>query len=705
MAEETNNNTPVANNVASEVEAQQQPQNGTIGTKPSQKSMNGKKSKNNLNNDGDDAASGTTAGVADSDLLKFGRENCPDTEPRGTPQIDIKCGPLLRYLGMRDQSSHIWRGTIMVVTNDDTSDYQSAPTISFAVKDSSSAGSDDNAAGDTSEVSANRIFQEYGVSFWRFEISFTLKDEAEQSVTYIVNNDTEHQYTFYIPAYNQTMNVMFHSCNGFSLGVDPEEFKNSLWTDVLDYHNKQHYHVMLGGGDQIYSDSLLSSCPSINKWSKETNPIKKRQMKFSDDVKEEVENYYLWHYMGWFGHGHWLGVKGETLQPKLPEAMAQIPMINIYDDHDIIDGFGSYSEHTMKIPIFNAIGNTASKYYMLFQNQCAPDEDFSTDPSWVNGREVGPYIKQKSHSIYARLGSSIGFFGLDCRTERRHDQVVRKETYNQMFERIRKEVKSSNGEIDHLLIMLGVPFAYPRLVFLETLLSSSVMTPLKKLAKHGLFGGVLNQFDGSIEILDDLDDHWCAKHHKHERNNLVKNLMSLAKELGVRITVLSGDVHLAGIGRFYSTDKKVAPENDPNLMLNVISSAIVNTPPPSKMADFLNKRNKIHHLSHHVHEDMVPLFIKDVDGSDRNNQRLLPRRNWCSIIKRNEEATNESKIPGPQWDDAVGSKPSSTGAGDKEYADLADSLSVTLHLEKDQMDPEAGSMPYEIIVPSLKLNN
>lgn len=66
-------------------------------------------------------------------------------------------------------------------------------------------------------------------------------------------------------------------------------------------------------------------------------------------------------------------------------------------------------------------------------------------------------------------------------------------------------------------------------------------------------------------------------------------------------------------------------------MANVISSAIVNTPPPEMMGDILNKRNKTHHLDHETDEDMIPMFTHDVDGKARNNKRLLPRRNWCSI--------------------------------------------------------------------------
>ena len=66
-------------------------------------------------------------------------------------------------------------------------------------------------------------------------------------------------------------------------------------------------------------------------------------------------------------------------------------------------------------------------------------------------------------------------------------------------------------------------------------------------------------------------------------------------------------------------------------MANIISSAIVNTPPPNNMADILNRRNKTHHLDSDTDEDMIPMFTHDVNGKLRNNKRLLPRRNWCSI--------------------------------------------------------------------------
>ena len=93
-----------------------------------------------------------------------------------------------------------------------------------------------------------------------------------------------------------------------------------------------------------------------------------------------------------------------------------------------------------------------------------------------------------------------------------------------------------------------------------------------------------------------------------------------------------GDVHLAAVGQFYSNPKlRIPKDKDHRYMVNVVSSAIVNTPPPDNMADILNRRNKTHHLDQETDEDMIPMFNHDVNGASRNNKRLLPRRNWCSI--------------------------------------------------------------------------
>jgi hypothetical protein len=210
------------------------------------------------------------------------------------------------------------------------------------------------------------------------------------------------------------------------------------------------------------------------------------------------------------------------------------------------------------------------------------------------------------------------------------DQILTDESYDIVFDRCRREI--IEGDVKHLIVLLGVPIAYPRLVWLENVLTSRAMDPIKAIGRMGMLGGFLNKFDGGVEILDDLDDHWTAKNHKEERNWLIEELQDLAAEKSVRITILGGDVHLAAIGQFYSNARlKIPKDRDHRYIPNVISSAIVNTPPPEMMGDVLNKRNKVHHLDEFTDEDMIPMFTHDVDGRSRNNKRLLPRRNWCSI--------------------------------------------------------------------------
>ena len=69
-------------------------------------------------------------------------------------------------------------------------------------------------------------------------------------------------------------------------------------------------------------------------------------------------------------------------------------------------------------------------------------------------------------------------------------------------------------------------------------LTSRFMDPVKALGRAGLFGGLINKFDGGVEILDDLDDHWTAKNHKDERNWFIEELQELAAEKSVRVTIL-----------------------------------------------------------------------------------------------------------------------------------------------------------------------
>lgn len=429
------------------------------------------------------------------------RKPAPQVNERNrfNPLLFLKCGPLLRYAGIRKTTidgpegpteQEVWRGSIMIVTTDSLSSLETPPTLrlfsqpmdilpppprqisgeegshlapeyvdpvaglvkvgrdgrALYVKpvdhleeevDLSAVESEDglfesfpspvdHATGNSTAIPSNRLhpvngensglyeeiqgFRLYSdpardVTFWRFNIEVELTDKQER-IAYRINEGPA--IGFWVPAKGQSMNIMFHSCNGFSLSVDRDKFSgpDPLWRDVLNEHQHRPFHVMVGGGDQIYCDKVMQESDLFEEWTRIKNPHSKQNAPFSAEFKAELETFYLNHYAAWFSRGFF------------SLANCQIPMVNIWDDHDIIDGFGSYPDHLMRSPVFSGLGNVAFKYYMLFQHQSVPEETEADEPSWLLGAEPGPYITEKSRNLFMSFGKGVSFLGIDCRTER-----------------------------------------------------------------------------------------------------------------------------------------------------------------------------------------------------------------------------------------------------------------------------------------------
>ncbi len=60
---------------------------------------------------------------------------------------------------------------------------------------------------------------------------------------------------------------------------------------------------------------------------------------------------------------------------------------------------------------------------------------------------------------------------------------------------------------------------------------------------------------GHAQLLDDVLDHWDAAPHMKERKAFIKRLQYLARARGVRVSFVSGDVHVCAVGRLYSRPK------------------------------------------------------------------------------------------------------------------------------------------------------
>ncbi|KAF2473689.1 uncharacterized protein BDR25DRAFT_281614 [Lindgomyces ingoldianus] len=618
-------------------------------------------------------------------------------------ESEVIVGPLLNYRRMSNEKTGepVWHGSVLVVATPG----QSSPELTLSPAGAVNPAEENTIfTGPASRTfGADKLYEDPDKAFWRFLIElpfqqFESKWEYKvKGLAYVDEKNTVKPQVFAVPSIAQSMRILFHSCNGFSVGTDINAWNGpALWNDVLRMHGQRPFHVMIGGGDQIYNDGVRVDGP-LRPWTDIGNPHKRREFPFGEKMRAECDEYYFKNYVRWYG------------QKPFSNANGQIPQLNIWDDHDIIDGFGSYTDHFMKCSVFRGIGGVAHKYYLLFQHHMAPPKStFTTDapkttevgsegtpvdpvqlkdtfvmtndlddPSFIIGSKPGPYVEERSRNIYCRLGARIAFCGIDARTERTRHQINYPETYKLIFDRLAQEFEA-NKELKHLILLLGVPIAYPRLQWLENIFSSPLIAPIKFLNKRFGFGGsIFNKFDGNVDLLDDLDDHYTAHQHKHERRDLIHMLQNLAKKHSVRVTILGGDVHLAAIGRFYSKPKLGIPaERDFRYMPNVISSAITNKPPPQAVANLLAKRNKIHHLDHDTDETLLEIFDRDpghggkVNGASANgseasgaeiangkgkiekktsdaNHATMPSRNYAIICESNPSPTATTSAPAP----------------------------------------------------------
>jgi hypothetical protein len=212
---------------------------------------------------------------------------------------------------------------------DDSGLFQQSPIPSNVNGNGTQKGSrirkkDGEKLGKLKEIPGIRLHAERGVTFWRFNIQVEL-GPSQIRIAYRINRGPA--IGFWVPARGETMNMMFHSCNGFSLSVDSPQFcgPDPMWRDVMNNHQTRPFHVMIGGGDQIYNDAAMRDTTLFKQWTLSRNPYQKHHCSFSAELQNELEQFYLDRYSMWFSQG------------LFGMANSQIPMINIWDDHDIID--------------------------------------------------------------------------------------------------------------------------------------------------------------------------------------------------------------------------------------------------------------------------------------------------------------------------------------------------------------------------------
>jgi hypothetical protein len=215
--------------------------------------------------------------------------------------LEVKCGPLLNYRRMENEH---WFGSVLVVTKGGgltegpvvpeltlrivgnvhpagATSTQAQPLegstngagkepygvvngVDYGTRDAGTSSSQIPTNGTNGEaatidvgkesweakIQGTKLYSDPMNTFWRFSLEVPMR-QAEIQCEYTISGlefthgkKTDKQQ-FYIPAISESMRIMFHSCNGFSVGTDEAAWSGAaLWNDVIRVHKKTPFHVM-----------------------------------------------------------------------------------------------------------------------------------------------------------------------------------------------------------------------------------------------------------------------------------------------------------------------------------------------------------------------------------------------------------------------------------------------------------------------------
>ena len=267
------------------------------------------------------------------------------TNTPGSGPVEVTCGPFFIYVQTTNAfSSPVWHGSVLIVAEPGKTvqprlQYRESPAGVILQDEHATNINSTGHVSDTTNgaqggqwrsVDGLRLFADRRKTFWRFDLDVALGPrEARWEYTLLdVDLATRHSpsptRSFVVPAASESMRIMFHSCNGFSVGTDVDDWNGCvLWSDVLRMHAQKPIHVMLGGGDQIYNDGVRVDGP-LKPWTAIGNPVKRRDYPFDEKLRAECDEYYFDNYVKWY-----------STEP-FATANGQIPQVNIWDDHGML---------------------------------------------------------------------------------------------------------------------------------------------------------------------------------------------------------------------------------------------------------------------------------------------------------------------------------------------------------------------------------
>ena len=277
----------------------------------------------------------------------------------------------------------------------------------------------------------------------------------------------------------------------------------------LSRHAKQ-IELVIAGGDQCYTDGV----PTLDIW----RFLNRKMRKEGDELLPDEASMLTWYrdvYRGYWGF------------PSVQEVFDSYPTYMIWDDHEIGDGWGSHrlgenGEGVRKLlpdladkGLSEAEGRELAERMFRAATRAYREYEHSHNPPTEDG--VLDYSFQRGGSAY---------YVLDGRGQR----DISRESYRILgqtqFERFRAWAEGLDAEATpFMFVVSAVPVLHTR---------------------AGLVNADEQWLMDRAGLGDDLRDSWEHELHDEERGALLDVLFGAA-ERGIRVCILSGDVHVSAV--------------------------------------------------------------------------------------------------------------------------------------------------------------
>ena len=370
--------------------------------------------------------------------------------------------------------------------------------------------------------------------------------------------------------------VAYVSCNGQEHDDEgrPLDERNAMWRRLAEEHDRAAFSLVLQGGDQLYADEIVQAHPTLKAWSR-ADHREKPAVEFSEEAERAAERYLFQRYADLYS------------QPEIARLLSRVPSIMMWDDHDIIDGWGSHPASLLDSAVGRGLFDVARRMFMLFQIGAT-----GTVAPGASRDGVGQSLTLK-----------VDFPGFDViapdlRTERRPDRVMGPDGWAA----VTRALDDCRGQKQRFL-MSSVPLLGPRLSWIERLIG---IVPR------------LRQYE------DDLRDQWQSRAHRTEWQRCLMLLEQTITHGQGDLTVLSGEIHLATCGEMDIEADRV--------LRQLVASGIAHPPPPRLYARALGWLAALG-------EDPLPgkhIRLKPLPGQ---KQIYVAERNYLVLERKGERWT------------------------------------------------------------------